>query len=87
MNRTQSDATTLGQSGSGSDGNEEVRRIPQSSSITGTTLLDCLVSYLDHSLSGGAYLSAEVQSVYSTGPADGAMSHSCKWFRNSLSDL
>ena len=35
--------TTPGQSGPRSDGNEEVPRIPQSSSITGTSLSDCLV--------------------------------------------
>ena len=40
-----SGATTPGQSGPGSDGNERVVRIPQSSSITGTLLSDCLVSY------------------------------------------
>ena len=40
---TLSGATTPEESGPGSDGNEEVR-IPQSSSITGTLLSDCLVS-------------------------------------------
>ena len=34
----------------GSDGNEGVLCIPQSSSITGTLPSDCLVSYLGHSL-------------------------------------
>ena len=34
MDRTLSDATTQGQSGPGSDGNEAVLLIPQSSSIT-----------------------------------------------------
>ncbi len=34
-----------------------------------TSPSDCLVSYLGHSL-GGSYPSAEVQSVYSTAPAD-----------------
>ena len=48
------------QSGTGSDGNKEVLCIPQSSSITGTSPSDCLVSY------------AEVQSVYSTAPDDWA---------------
>ena len=61
-----------GQSGPGSDGNEEVLRIPQSSSIAGTSPSDCLVSYPGHSL-GGSYPSAEVQSVYSTAPADWAI--------------
>ena len=45
IDRTLSDATTPGQSGPGSDGNEEVLHIPQSSSITKTSLWDCLVSY------------------------------------------
>ena len=40
-----SGATTLGQSGPGSDGNEWLLRIPQSSSTAGTSPSDCLVSY------------------------------------------
>ena len=44
-----SGATSPGQSGPGSDGNERVLHIPQSSSITGT---DCLVSYPGHLLRG-----------------------------------
>ena len=42
---TSSGATTMGQSEPGSDGNEGVLRIPQSSSITRTSPSDCLVSY------------------------------------------
>ena len=45
--RTLSGATTSGQSGS-----EGVHRIPQSSSITGTSLSVCLVSYPGHSFGG-----------------------------------
>ena len=68
---TLSSATIPGQSEPGSDGNEEVLRITQSSSITGSLLSDCLVSYLEHSLVGGAsYPSAEKQSAYSTATAD-----------------
>ena len=37
--------STPGQSEPGNDGNEGVLRIPQSTSITETTPLDCLVSY------------------------------------------
>ena len=48
-----SGATTPGQSGTESDGNEGVFRIPQSSSIAGTSPSDCLVSNLGHSLGGG----------------------------------
>ena len=45
-----SGATIPGQSGPGSNGNEGVFRIPQSSSITGTSPSDCLMSYPVHSL-------------------------------------
>ncbi len=72
IDRALSGATTPGQSGPGSDVNEGVLRIPQSSSTAGTSPSDCLVSYLGHSLGGGSYPSSEVQSVYSTAPADWA---------------
>ena len=45
-----SGAITPSQSGPGSDGNEGVLRISQSSSITGTPSSDCLMSYRGHSL-------------------------------------
>ena len=45
--RALSSTTTLDQSGPGSDGNEEVLHILQSSSITGAARSDCLVSYRD----------------------------------------
>ena len=70
---TLSGATTSGQSGPGSNGNEGVLCIPQSSSITGTSPSDCLVSYPGHSLGGESYPSAEKQSVYSTAPVDWAI--------------
>ena len=41
-------ATTPGQSGPGSNGYEGVLRIPQSSSIAGTSPSDCSVSYPGH---------------------------------------
>ena len=41
------------QSGPGSNGNEVVLYIPQSSSITGTSPSDCLESYPEHWLGGG----------------------------------
>ena len=69
IDRALSGVTTPGQSGPGSNGNEGVLRIPQSSSITGTPPSDCLVSYIGHSLVG-VLPSAELQSVYSTAPAD-----------------
>ena len=50
INRTLLGATTPGQSKPGSDGNEEVLSIPQSSSITETSPSDCLVSYPGHLL-------------------------------------
>ena len=61
INRTLSGATTSGQSAPGSDVTERVLCIPQSSSITrpGYAL-------------GGGYLSPDMQSVYSTAPADWA---------------
>ena len=58
---TLSSAPTSGQSGPGSNGNEEVLRIPQSSSITEASLSDCLMSY-----PGQSYPSAEMLSVYLT---------------------
>ena len=66
IDRTLSGATTPGQIELGSDGNERVLCVPQSSSITGVSLLDCLVAYQGHSLVG-SYPSAAKQSVYSTG--------------------
>ena len=61
----------------GSNGNKGVVRIFQSPNIIGTSPSDCLRSYLGHSL-GESYPSAEVQSVYSTAPADWAIGqHKC----------
>ena len=73
IDRALSSATTPGQSGPGGNGNEEVLLIPQISSITGSFSLDYLVSYPRHMLVGGFYSSAEIQSVYSTAPADWAI--------------
>ena len=73
IDRTLSGVTTLGQSEPGSDGNEGMLHIPQNSSITETSPWDCLASYPGHSLEG-SYPSAEVQSVYSTAPANWAKS-------------
>ena len=67
IDRTLSCATTLVKSELGSDGNEGAFCIPQSSSITGTSPSDNLVSCPGHSLSG-SYSSAEVHTVYSTVP-------------------
>ena len=52
LDMTLSGATTPGQTVPGSDGNEGVLCIRQSSSITGTSPSDRLVSYLGHSLVG-----------------------------------
>ena len=52
IDRSLSGATTPSQSGPGSDGNEGVLRIPQSSSIARTSLTDCIVSYPGHSWAG-----------------------------------
>ena len=69
IDRTISSATTPGQSGPGSDGNEEVLCIPQSSSIIEAVSSDCFVPYPGHLL-WVSYPSAEMHSVYSTAPAD-----------------
>ena len=61
----------MSQSGPGSDDNKVVLHISQSSSITGSLPPDCIVSYLGHLLRE-SYPSAEMQSVYSTAPADWA---------------
>ena len=62
-----------GQSGPGSNDNEGVLHIPLSPSITGTSPSECLVSYPRYSSGVGSYPSAEVQSVYSTAPANWAI--------------
>ena len=71
IDKTLSDASTSCQSGPGSNGNEGVLRIPQSSNITGASPSDCLMSYPGHSLGvGRSYPFAEMQSVYSTVPTN-----------------
>ena len=78
IDRTLSGATTPGQSGLGSDSNEEVLCIPQSSSMTRTPPSDCLVSYRTFFGGGGeSYSSAEKQSMYSIAPADWARLGEC----------
>ena len=69
INKTLLGVTTLGESGPMSGVNEEILRIPQSSSITEALTLDGLVSDLGYSLRGGSYPSAEIQSIYSADPA------------------
>ena len=61
---TLSGATTSGQSEPGSDGNEGILHIPQSSSITGTSSSDCLVSYSGHSLGDVLRLCRDVAGVF-----------------------
>ena len=60
-----------GQSGPGNDG---VRRISQSYSITGTSPSDCLESYTGHPL-WESWHSADIQSVYSTSQATGQITN------------
>ena len=72
--RTLSGATFLGQSESGSDGNEGVLRIPQSSSIIGASL-SYFLCHIQETHWGRSYPSSEVQSVYSTAPANCANKH------------
>ena len=64
IDRTQSGATTPGQSGPGSNGNEGALRIPESSSSTGTSPSDCLVSYPGHSLGGILHLCRDAVGVF-----------------------
>ena len=71
IDRTLSGAITPGQSGPGSDGNEGTVYFPQSSSTTGASTSDCLVSYPGHLL-GESYSSAEMQLVYSAFPTNWA---------------
>ena len=66
--RNLSGATIPSQSEPGSDGNKGVLTITQSSSISGASPSDCLMLYPGHSLWEGSYLSAKMQSVYSTVP-------------------
>ena len=58
LDRTLSGAKKPNQSQPGSDGKEWVLRIPQNSSITGTSPSDCFVSFSGHPL-GETYSSAE----------------------------
>ena len=63
--RTLSAATNPSQSGPGSHGNDGVLCIPQSSSITGTSPPDCLVSYPGYSLVGAVLpLNRDAVSVF-----------------------
>ena len=67
IDMTLSGATTPGQSGLGSDGNEGVLHIPQRSSITGTSSSDCHIQ--GHLLGVGVLLLCrEAVPVYSTAP-------------------
>ena len=63
IDKTLSGADTQGQSRPGSDDNKGVLRIPQISSMDGSSPSNCLVSY-----PGQSYPSTEMKSVYSTAP-------------------
>ena len=71
IDRTLIGALTSDQNRPRSDDNKVVLHIPQSSSITEASLSDCLVSYQRYSL-GESYPSAEMQSMYTSVPADWA---------------
>ena len=73
--RTLSSAVTLCLSRPVSNGNKRIPFIPQSSSITGASPSDCLVSYPGQSLRE-CYPSAEMQSVYSTVSGEWVTVHS-----------
>ena len=68
IDKTQSSTIIESQSGPGNDVNEGVLHIPHSSSITGASISDCLMSYQD--IRKVVYSYAEMQSVYSTTLAD-----------------
>ena len=74
IDRTLSSATTQGQSRPGSDGNEGVLCITQSSNITGASPLYYLMSYSGYSL--GSLTPLWSCSLYSTAPADWAKGQS-----------
>ena len=75
IDRTLSGVTTPGQSGPGSDGNEGVlcnpKKLKDYWSIT-IRLFSIITRTLIGENGGGSYLSAEMQSVYSTASADWA---------------
>ena len=79
IDRTLSGVSTPGQSGPWNNGNEGVFHIPQISK-TRASSSDCFVSYPGHAW-GKSYLSAEMQSVYSTAPADRAILYLTLQFR------
>ena len=70
IDKTLSGATTPGQSGPGSDGNEQILCIPQHSIITGKSPSNWLVSY--PGLSFGEVWPLCKEAVYSTAPANWA---------------
>ena len=76
---TLSVATTLDQSGPGSNGNERVLHISQISKVTASPS-DGLMPYPGHSLKEEAYTSAEMQSEYSTAPDDRTQKNETKFF-------
>ena len=66
IDETLSVTTTTGRSGPGSNGNEEVLHIPRSSRIIEFSPSDALVPYTRTLIGRLSYLSAEMQSAYST---------------------
>ena len=69
IDRNLAGATTPDQRGPRNGGNKRLLRISQSSSITGASLSDCLVSYPGHLLKE-SYSSVVMQSVYSAARGD-----------------
>ena len=74
-----------GQSGSGSDSNEGVLHIPQSSSITATSPSDCLVSYSGHSLEVGFFTPLQKSSRCILQPQ--LTGQECNWSMNKLTTV
>ena len=82
IDNTLSGVTTPGQSEPGSNGNEGVLYISQSSKIR-DMWSDCLVSYREYLMRGGgqSYPSEEMHSVYFIAPADWA-GRKWEWIMN-----
>ena len=85
IERTLSGAATPGQNGPSSNDNEWVLHIPQSFSITVTSLSDCLVSYPGHPL--WPYHSAVKKSLYSITPDDWANEAGFQWITSQLPNI
>ena len=79
IDKTQSGATTLGLTWPGSDGNEAVLYISQSSNITAASPSDCLVSYAGHSFWWGDLIPLQRCSRFILQPQPTGLYRHRKW--------